>query len=116
MKQSFYLIIAIALLTGFTVTFDACKKENNATTPIKYGQITDTRDGKVYKTVQIGTQTWFYLGADIFDGKGYFGQWWTATDQTTPESYARGLHYYQTYITRFRADKNQGYSVRCVKD
>jgi uncharacterized protein (TIGR02145 family) len=45
----------------FTLVFISCKKKENKEAPVPFsttGTLTDERDGKVYKTIIIGGQTW----------------------------------------------------------
>ncbi len=54
-KSSIYLIViafAVLLLSN-------CKKEDEPEFVHDFGSFTDSRDGQVYKTIEIGTQTWF---------------------------------------------------------
>lgn len=231
MNRFHYFIAAIAFLILIITTNDSCKKEEANSSSGIYEEISDTRDGKVYKTIQVGDQTWFaenlnyqipdssirnkeegwcydnapanctkygrlyewhqamvacppgwhlpsdqewmeleisigmtpyladdygerqlligqylksrsgwneggwgngndtigfaalpgglhsyWLGEEIFQGLGEYGIWWTSTDETTPESYVREITHYYSYIFRRRHNKNQAYSVRCVRD
>lgn len=54
------------------------------------------------------------------DGKcndvGSYGYWWTSTPASTTEAYGRLLSYFNGNIDRFKAYKNVGLSVRCVKN
>lgn len=54
------------------------------------------------------------------DGKcndvGAYGYWWTSTSSSTNEAYGRLLSYFNSNIDRFKASKNVGFSVRCVKN
>jgi uncharacterized protein (TIGR02145 family) len=230
MKQLIFLSISTACIIGL-LAINSCKKKNDSETPGVYVEITDTRDGNVYKTINVGNQTWFaenlnyqipdsslrndeegwcydnapanctkygrlyewhqamvacppgwhlpsdqewmeleiaigmtpyladdygerqlligqklkstsgwneegfgngndsigfaalpgglhtfYMGADLFQGLGEYGKWWTSTDETTPESFVRRITHYYSYIYRVRENKNQAYSVRCVRD
>lgn len=71
------LVIAFALLFA-----GSCKQDKDETVPVfehNFGSFTDSRDGHVYKTIEIGSQTWFaenlaYEGAgkEITDFEGWF--------------------------------------------
>ncbi len=71
------LVVAFALLFA-----GSCKQDKDDTVPVfehNFGSFTDTRDGHVYKTIEIGTQTWLvenlaYEGAgeEITDFDGWF--------------------------------------------
>jgi uncharacterized protein (TIGR02145 family) len=55
MKNKYYIIV---LLSFFTLS---CQKENTEVLfdeKIQYHTLTDDRDGKIYKTVEINNQTW----------------------------------------------------------
>jgi len=47
---------------------------------------------------------------------GSFGFWWSATQKSTSSAYIRYLYYYDGSIARFNSTKDNGYSVRCVRD
>jgi uncharacterized protein (TIGR02145 family) len=55
MKSFFSKNILLGLKIMLAITLVGCKKEENAN---PNGQFTDTRDGKTYKTIQIGNQVW----------------------------------------------------------
>jgi len=58
-------------------------------------------------------------GGHFFNGDfyeiDYFGYWWTATDLATVARH-RELRYFGSYVYRGSYDKEDGLSVRCVKD
>jgi uncharacterized protein (TIGR02145 family) len=47
---------------------------------------------------------------------GVYGFWWSATQGSTASAYCRSLMYGPSSVTRSNFSKNNGYSVRCVKD
>jgi uncharacterized protein (TIGR02145 family) len=51
-------IIAIFLLSAFSLGFGQVKKDSMAVTGLKDSVLIDTRDGHHYKTVKIGDQIW----------------------------------------------------------
>ncbi len=54
------ILFAVLLLVGsIAVLSTSCAKDDKKQTDDQGNTFTDTRDGKVYKTVTIGTQTWF---------------------------------------------------------
>jgi uncharacterized protein (TIGR02145 family) len=56
----------------------------------------------------------YYDGA--FDGAGYRGNWWTATEYSNDHAYRRDMSYHHDYVYEDYYDKDYGYSVRCVAD
>ncbi|NOR87004.1 MAG: hypothetical protein GQ527_05295 [Bacteroidales bacterium] len=68
----------------FTIAFISCKKENTKDTELEspYGQFTDSRDGKIYRTVQIGYQVWMAenLNYETLNGS------WEFTNNTNIET------------------------------
>lgn len=57
-----------AFLIGVTISFDACKKEDNSIS--NKSTMTDQRDGKVYKTVALGGKTWMAENLNYDTGNG----------------------------------------------
>lgn len=52
-----------------------------------------------------------------YTGLGYFGSWWSSTEARATLATSRDLYNYEErIIARFDSNKNQGLSVRCVKD
>jgi uncharacterized protein (TIGR02145 family) len=56
-----------------------------------------------------------YVGGN-FDFVGYYGLWWSATEDSTSGAWDRLLHYYHSYVYRSYANKELGFSVRCLRD
>ncbi len=46
----------------------------------------------------------------------YTATFWTATEYDISKAWYLALYYNEEYVTRYRYDKNSGFSVRCVKD
>jgi len=44
------------------------------------------------------------------------GLWWSSTEHDTSQAWYRSLNSDHCYVTRFRANKDNGFSIRCVKD
>jgi uncharacterized protein (TIGR02145 family) len=52
----------------------------------------------------------------MFYELGYYGHWWSATENGAGTAWARHLNYNDTKLRRGFANTSLGYSVRCVKD
>ncbi|MFC2086458.1 fibrobacter succinogenes major paralogous domain-containing protein [Bacteroidota bacterium] len=56
-------------------------------------------------------------GYRIYPGDlGKYAFFWSSTESSSTYAFYRGLYYYFTAISRDDYDKNNGYSIRCVKD
>jgi uncharacterized protein (TIGR02145 family) len=51
-----------------------------------------------------------------FDYAGYYGLWWTATENGSGYAYYRGMDCYSDDVSESNDDKSVGFSVRCVAD
>lgn len=49
-------------------------------------------------------------------GMGNWCWWWTSTQFNSKKAWHRVLHYGNSHIGRFTRSKNDGHSVRCIKD
>jgi uncharacterized protein (TIGR02145 family) len=47
---------------------------------------------------------------------GSFGNWWSASESNVTSAWFRELYYVYSYLYRYGKAKNNGISVRCVKD
>lgn len=56
----------------------------------------------------------YYNG--VFNNIKRYGYWWTSTENSTSNGYARDMHYAYSNLDRISSDKRSGASVRCVKD
>ncbi|SHL08406.1 fibrobacter succinogenes major paralogous domain-containing protein [Fibrobacter sp. UWEL] len=55
-------------------------------------------------------------GRGSFDGVGKFSRFWSATETDVRGAYLIYLYYYAKYVNPNDSFKNNGYSVRCIKD
>ncbi len=55
-----------------------------------------------------------YDGA--FNSIGYYGLWWSSTEDGTDVAWFRGLSCYDGGVVRSDDDKEDGFSVRCLRD
>jgi len=90
MKKTLFPILILA--TCFSLFHTACKKdkkENINTTGIifnpnlNYGTFTDIRDGREYKTIIIGNQTWM---AENISYATPTGQWWFYNNEESSDA------------------------------
>ncbi|MCK9256343.1 MAG: PKD domain-containing protein [Bacteroidales bacterium] len=51
-----------------------------------------------------------------FSYLGSYGSWWSATESDSNYAWVRHLYYNNSDVGRFDLDKDNGYSVRCVRD
>ncbi len=51
-----------------------------------------------------------------FGSNGYYGYWWSATEDSATSAWYRRLNYGYSYVNRNAVGKGNGLSVRCVKD
>lgn len=87
MKKN-YPFYRTVLLCVFSVLLINCKKDSG-NIPIQtwdYSTFTDSRDGKIYKTVKIGTQEWM---AENLDYKTATGSWNYGDIETNGVKYGR---------------------------
>lgn len=47
---------------------------------------------------------------------GYLGYWWSATESSTTDAFARFMDYGYGDVYRFYGDKADGFNLRCVRD
>jgi uncharacterized protein (TIGR02145 family) len=62
-------VMSVFLLVGCVGTYDGAK--NTPITPVEYGEFTDSRDGKKYKAVKIGSQTWMAENVNVDMGNSW---------------------------------------------
>lgn len=51
-----------------------------------------------------------------FDGIGYAGYWWSATEDFANNALSRVIQWINSNMSRNTEDKGYGFSVRCVRD
>lgn len=51
-----------------------------------------------------------------FNGVGYYGIWWSSTQNETYYAWFRDLNYDISSVSSYYGSKNYGYSVRCVRN
>ena len=59
-------------------------------------------------------------GRRIYDGHFYYiglsGLWWSSTEDSSTYAWYRRWYHYPIHVTRNNATKEDGFSVRCVRD
>ncbi len=63
-----------------------------------------------------GIPAGYRLSYGIFDFKGKYSNWWTSSDFTATNSWYRSLYYKNSGIFRNNSPREQGFSVRCLRD
>ncbi len=113
MKKKF-LLITIAIL------FLNCTRNGGPTAQVK-GTFTDKRDGQVYNTIKIGTQTWMAENLKWNAGKGCWSYNWQKYGylynwETAKKSCPMGWHLPSdeewTKLTTYLGESNAGYKMR----
>ncbi len=56
------------------------------------------------------------VNSDAFESVGENGHWWGASDASTIFAMYWIMYYSNSNVFRMRSNKNQGFSVRCVRD
>jgi uncharacterized protein (TIGR02145 family) len=56
------------------------------------------------------------IGNGTFHYVGRYGNWWSSTEYYTGNAWYRGMYYGVSYVHRLNYDKQNGFSVRCVRD
>jgi uncharacterized protein (TIGR02145 family) len=51
-----------------------------------------------------------------FSYKGYNGYWWSATESNATVAWLRGMNYGNVDVSRYNYNKNNGFSIRCIKN
>jgi uncharacterized protein (TIGR02145 family) len=51
-----------------------------------------------------------------FNGAGYYGNWWTATEYSDGNAYYRHMYYDYDDVDEYNYDKGLAFSARCVQD
>lgn len=58
-----------------------------------------------------------YRGSNgTFFNVGYYGYWWSSTELSSSFAWKRRLYYYYGYFYKDSSNKQDGYSVRCLRD
>jgi len=82
------LILSLGLLCVITIGLFSCKKDKVDPIPplFNYSTFTDARDGKVYKSIKIGTQVWM---AENLAFKTATGSWYYVDNEQDGAKYGR---------------------------
>lgn len=88
-----------------------------------FGWVTDTTAGTIGNDQANNNSSGFtgfpggyryYDGS--FSGIGFYIYWWSTTEYTSELAYNRGMHSSTSNVNRYGADKEDGFSVRCLRD
>lgn len=71
-----------------------------------------------------GTDTYGWLGLPggsrgldgYFDYIGYDGYWWSSSQSSTSDAWNRYVYYNYDYVSSYLYNKQDGFSVRCLRD
>lgn len=63
-----------------------------------------------------GIPAGYRLSYGLYDFIGKYSNWWTSSDYTTTNSWYRSLYYKNSGVFRNNSPRDQGFSVRCLKD
>lgn len=58
----------------------------------------------------------FRIDVGLFVYLGHISFWWTATEYSNTHSWMRNIYYDRSTLIRINLSKDQGFSVRCIKD
>ncbi|HLW63375.1 MAG TPA: fibrobacter succinogenes major paralogous domain-containing protein, partial [Flavobacterium sp.] len=58
----------------------------------------------------------YHFGNGAFGGIGFYGLWWSATENDTDLAWSRNMSYNYSNVSSLRCAKEYGFSVRCVAD
>ena len=58
----------------------------------------------------------YRYGSGLFNGIGSFGYWWSASEVYSTAAWYRSLSDHHNYVYRDSSNKQNGVSVRCIKD